>query len=370
MEQIDPIANSRRFRRPWLLIAAIVALLSSQQASAAEFMFRARVGDQMLEGQPLAWSATEMFLLGRDGRLHEFDPRDATEGQKTSPRFVGYSMPEIKRELYREFGDSLDVTTTQHYIVVHPRSKGNAWAGRFEELYRWCLHYFRVRGYRPREPQFPLVAVVYRNQADYYRAAKAGGMRLQPGMLGHYELKSNRVHLFDVTAGQSGGDWSENAATIIHEATHQTAFNTGIHSRFTAPPLWVAEGLATMFEAPGVYNSRAFPRQADRINQEQLRQFQELAVPGHGPERLAELIASDRPFRTRPSAAYATAWALTFYLVETQPGRYADYLALTAGRPPLETYTADERTADFAAVFGEDWQMLEARFLRFMEGVK
>jgi len=61
---------------------------------------------------------------------------------------------------------------------------------------------------------------------------------------------------------------------------------------------------------------------------------------------------------------------LTFWLVETQPGRYADYLARTANRPPFESYTAGERTADFAAVFGDDWRMLQARFLRFMEGVR
>jgi hypothetical protein len=157
---------------------------------------------------------------------------------------------------------------------------------------------------------------------------------------------------------------------MIHEAAHQAAFNTGIHSRLTVPPVWVAEGLATMFEAPGVHNPRSFPRESDRINGGRLHHFNALVVPNHRPGLLAELVASDRLFRTHPSVAYATSWALTHYLVETQRRRYADYLARTADRPPFEPYTARERTADFTAVFGDDWPMLEARFLRFMEGVK
>ena len=48
-------------------------------------MFRARVDGQMLEGKPLSWSAEQMLLLGRDGRLHEFNPKLAKEGQKDQP---------------------------------------------------------------------------------------------------------------------------------------------------------------------------------------------------------------------------------------------------------------------------------------------
>ena len=50
---------------------------------------------------------------------------------------------------------------------------------------------------------------------------------------------------------------SENSATIIHEVTHQVAFNCGVHTRFNDVPRWVSEGLATMFEAKGVWNSIA-----------------------------------------------------------------------------------------------------------------
>ncbi len=157
---------------------------------------------------------------------------------------------------------------------------------------------------------------------------------------------------------------------MIHEATHQTAFNTGIHSRFVPTPLWVAEGLATMFEAPGVYNSRAFPRRSDRIHRGHLRQFNEVVLPRSRHELLASLVASDRLFRTHPSAAYATAWALTFYLMETDRGSYGEYLARTADRPPFEDYPSAERTADFVAVFGDDWRMLEARLLRFIAGLQ
>src|SRR5688572_29780624 len=49
--------------------AAILAIVSFSDVSGAEFMFRTRVNGQMLEGKPLAWSAEQMLLLGRDGRL-------------------------------------------------------------------------------------------------------------------------------------------------------------------------------------------------------------------------------------------------------------------------------------------------------------
>ena len=75
-------------------------------------------------------------------------------------------------------------------------------------------------------------------------------------------------------------------------------------------------------------------------------------------------------FSVNPSAAYAEAWAFTFYLVENEPRKYAQYLALTASRPPFSEYEAAQRIADFTSVFGSNWRMLEAQFLRFMKGVK
>ena len=81
-------------------------------------------------------------------------------------------------------------------------------------------------------------------------------------------------------------------------------------------------------------------------------------------------MASDKLFRDDVQTAYAEAWALSFYLVETQPRQYAQYLKRTAAHRPFRQYTPAERTADFTAVFGGDWRMLEARFLRFMADVK
>jgi hypothetical protein len=190
-------------------------------------------------------------------------------------------------------------------------------------------------------------------------------------VLGYYSLTSNRIVLYDVGGGRADARaWQWSAATIIHEATHQTAFNTGVHSRYAAPPVWVAEGLATMFEAPGVYDSRSFAKRSDRVNQGRLGQFNQLVAPRHKAEMLQEIVAGDAPFRRNAAAAYAEAWALTFFLVETDSRRYADYLARTAKRPAFTAYTAGERTSDFTAEFGDDWRMLEARFLRFIQGLK
>jgi hypothetical protein len=132
----------------------------------------------------------------------------------------------------------------------------------------------------------------------------------------------------------------------------------------------VAEGLGTLFEARGVNNSRAYTNQSDRINRERLEQFQQYRASRRKPDSLMQLIASDRVFDRDAAAAYGEAWMFTFYLVETLPREYAQYLSRTANRPAFTEYTAAARIADFTAVFGSDFRMLEARFLRFCDSVR
>jgi hypothetical protein len=81
---------SMKSTRIILFVAALVGTCVSS-AGGEEFMFRARVDGRMLEGQPLSWTSEQMLLLGRDGRLYEFNPKLAKEAQKTSPRFFGYA---------------------------------------------------------------------------------------------------------------------------------------------------------------------------------------------------------------------------------------------------------------------------------------
>jgi len=359
-------------QRVFLALLGMLACIAPAGAdSPTGWMLELTLRGRKIEGMPLAWNTQEVHLLGRDGRLWQFAPGEAEDFRKTSSRFLSYSTSELRAILLGELGGDYEVSGTGHFLVAHPRGKRDQWAGRFEELYRSFVHYFSVRGFELDEPSCPLVGIVCRNQREFLEYSARQGLSAGRGVLGYYSLQSNRILLYDVGGGAAdSSDWRQNASTVIHEATHQTAFNTGVHSRYTAPPVWVAEGLATMFEAPGVYDSRSFPRQSDRVNRQRLADFNRLVVPEHTPKLLSGLVASDRLFQTHPSAAYATAWALTFYLVETQRGRYADYLARTADHTPFHTCTAAERTADFTAVFGDDWRMLEARLLRFAAGLK
>jgi hypothetical protein len=222
-----------------------------------------------------------------------------------------------------------------------------------------------------REPEFPLIAIVVTRPEDMYEYAAREGIRIGPGVLGYYSSVSNRVILYDQDRGrrQTKRGLSENEATIIHEATHQTAFNTGIHDRRSLAPRWVCEGLGTLFEAPGVWDSRQYPHQSDRVNRGRLENFQRIAGTLNG-RRLGAFIASDQLYVQSPGAAYALGWALTFYLIETQPRKYGQYLARTASLPPFEEYSPAQRTADFTSVFGRDLNLLSAQMVRYLADLK
>jgi hypothetical protein len=358
-----------------VLIVTIVAARAHFPPNAAaadrdRYTLSLELNGTPIEGTPLFSSAREVQLLGRDGRLFVYAPEAARNSRQTAPKFHSYTAVEMRAQLTRELGQSFDISGTGHYLVAHPKGQRDVWAARFEDLYRSLVHYFSRRNVLVHDPEFPLVAIVWRNQQEFLRYAAQDGATVSNQVLGYYSPRSNRIALFDTSGGNGtgGAAWQQNADTIIHEATHQTAYNTGLHQRFAATPRWLVEGLATMFEARGVWNSRDYQKQSDRYNLGRLEQFRKIES-ARLKGALAELIAGDRVFERDVNRAYAQAWALTFYLVETQSHRYSEYLKLTARRPAFSDYPTAERMKDFASVFG-DLSLLEAHFLRYMDALK
>lgn len=349
-------------------VASLLMLFAGPASAVgpATFMMAASIDGRAVEGQPLAWNDRQMLLLGRDGALHDFAPQAARNSRKTGSIFRSYSISEMRSRLQIEFDSSFEISSTAHFVVVHPRGQWSAWAERLESLYRSFTHYMHVRAFRVQRPVVPLVAIVFRNQTAYYRYAAAQGSPLQPGTLGHYDPESNRIFLFDASRQQDNSDWSANAETIIHEATHQTAYNVGVHRRFAEQPRWLVEGLAMMFEARGVWDARSIYTRTDRINRLRLRDFM-AGLESRPDNRIAYLVGSDQGFRTEPVGAYAEAWTLSFFLCETRPQDYCRYLERVAARKPFSDYPSRNRLADFTACFGNDLELLDAQLCRFAE---
>lgn len=348
----------------YLPLAAGLLLVST--LAAAEPMIKLQVSGQWKEGQPLLWSDREVTLLLRDGQVLEFPPSAAANYSAVATGFRSYSAAEMRAGLVHEFGQGFEVGGSGHYIVVYPTGQREQWATRFEDLYRSFVHYFKSRGWTPQEPQFPLVAVVFPQEVDFHAHTARQGVAVPPGTLGYYTPQTNRILLFDTTAGTRGSDWSLNAETVIHEATHQIAFNTGLHRRFGQSPRWVAEGLGTMFEAPGVWNSLRHPQLAERVNRGRLASFRRYLQTRRSKNAIADIVSSDRIFQTDMDGAYGEAWALTFFLSESEPRKYLQYLLKTSAVQPFQPYLAPQRLKDFTDVFGTNLPLLDARYQRFI----
>ena len=354
----------------WSVAAVLVASGTSLLANDRPRMtLLIDLDGQQIEGMPLAWSKQRVYLLGRDGRLWDFPPGKTDNFRKVSSHFSSFSAAEMRATLERELGGRLEVTGTGHYLVAHPRGFGSQWAQRFEDLYRSCVSYFRRRDIQVHEPDFPLVAIVWPKREDFVRYAASTGTMIQPGVIGYYSPVSNRVNLYDLGGGPRSG-WRQSESVIIHEATHQMAFNIGVHNRFSSAPKWIVEGLGTMFEAPGVWDSFNHSNFSDRINRDRFAEFRQWAKTGRKAGAFVNILGSDRLFDSNPPAAYAEAWAWVFFLTETYPRQFAEYVGRTAARPDFEDYPLARRISDFTTVFGSDLRLLEANMLRFIEKLR
>jgi hypothetical protein len=219
-------------------------------------------------------------------------------------------------------------------------------------------------------PPVPLVAVVLRSRNDFDRYLLKEVQIKDPNVQGYYSPISNRITTFDPSGylRTKNDDWIFSSQPIIHEAIHQSAFNTGLHNRFASPPKWITEGLATLFEAKGINNPQKFPSRADRINDRLLKHLRKKINEGDLYTLLLNIIDNDRLFETDIETAYALSWGLSFYLHEAAPKRFFQFIHTDAKRKNFSGYGNNQRLKNFAKAYGNDFEKLTKRLTNFYVG--
>lgn len=331
-------------------------------------------------GRPLVTDGKELIIARWDGRMTRFPVGDkATKISLYSKGFKPYSTTEMKARLQKHFGSRYKISTTDHFVVIHPNNGGDAkkyWAKPFEQYYIRLRNYFTAHGYRTTDPEFPLIAIVLRSRSEFDRRLDAEA-DFSPTVVGYYSRKTNRITTYDPTKASSKvqrenpeHNWLYSSQTIIHEIAHQVAFNCGVHNRFSTVPKWTSEGLAMLCETRGVYDFKKFPDIQSRIHRLRLKSFRKLFEAGKTKGKLLELLQNDRLFDTDSELAYAVSWAISFYLNENRQADYMAYLKRDAKRGSFRVHNRLDRVGFFIDHFGRDIDALESRMNIFISSLK
>ena len=367
---------------------AVCVLLYFGAAARADALVRVTFNEegqtQELEGRVVVEAEDGgIVVCGRDGRLWPITPDRLKSREATEDEFTPFSREEMNARLLERFGPQFGIVETRHYILCTNTSKEYAkWCGKlFERLMGSFQAYWERRGVKLEEPKLPLVAIVFANEDQFVEFARRDVGPESEGAKGYYSIFKNFVVLYDLSNGAAGGPAttpaeierrlltaSFNVAAVIHEATHQIAFNTGMHQRAADNPLWLVEGMATFFETPD-FNSKTGWRTAGALNRLRYRGFRDYQEHRRPKDSLEALISSHSRF-TDPAKlqdAYAESWALSYFLIRTRRDEYLDYLARVAKKRPFLWERPENRMEDFRAAFGDDLEKLDRDFLRFME---
>ena len=323
-----------------------------------------RSGEKTTIGRLVEFNHYRAIVLRRDGRLVEFR-RDQIDELKEISGFEPYTALKLQSHYRKMFGRHYEVSRTRHYVVVHPHGMREQWADPFDELFNRFSYYFSVRGFTLKPAEFPMVVVVFDSRAEFNKVAAKDGISNPNSYAGYYSTESNWIVTYRNASPNRKNSW-ENNETLIHEALHQFAFNHGIHQRWAPTPQWCAEGLACMFEAKGINNARNYRNAKDKINRVYMSLLEKAVARQKIEGRLQQLVATDRMFEEDIPLAYSISWGLAFYLTETHPVQFNDYLQRIAARDRTVNYNASDRIADFSESFGSDFAMLESHFKRFL----
>ncbi|MEC7501681.1 MAG: DUF1570 domain-containing protein [Planctomycetota bacterium] len=337
-----------------------------------------------------------MILRDRQGKLWPLQPDQIKKRATDDVPFSLMKPAELSKEILKELPAGFSIHKTKHYLICYNTSKSYAqWCGAlFERLFRAYNNYWKRRDLAISTPEMPLVAIVCKDKQTWHHYAGPEVGTAVDSIDGYYNLITNRIATYDLTANprtavrtSKSQDASEInrllslpqagqlVATVIHEATHQIAFNCGIQQRLSDIPIWLNEGMAMFFETPDLRSKKGW-RGMGEINLNRLQQFQNylqrrpddslytLIVNGNRMQGRSE----DQRFQGQKGMldAYSEAWALTYYLLTYRQDAFVKYLMFTSEKKPGRSDSEARKIEDFEKFFG-DLQSLDQAFLERMQ---
>ncbi|MFG0332929.1 MAG: DUF1570 domain-containing protein [Maioricimonas sp. JB049] len=396
---------SARILLPMLVLWSFIFKSSLAASPLIEFQTaeRSYIGKSVAHNNSICWFAEP------NGRMTQIKLKDVRSFRSLDRPFRSLSSRAFQDELRSEFGSPFEVVAHGKFIVCAPRGRASAYARLLDSVDRSFSGHFSRRGFRLDRPEFALVAVVFPSQVEFAQYCRNDGVRFSATLQGYYSPGSNRIAFY--SSGQAlsqavpplieetdlptiarrgeqrnamvAADAASAAstrppvlsdmpatiegdlkATIVHEATHQLAFNTGLHTRIGENPRWVVEGLAMLLEDD---SSRSDSRSGDRNSRVNRHRLEWFIRKNLRDVPMTDLIADDQYFVRSGLDAYSYAWALSFFLTETRSYDYAGYLRTIRSRDPLAAYTSKQRLSDFQKAFGKDLGWLQVQFGRFMD---
>jgi hypothetical protein len=327
---------------------------------------RTVVGEVIVEAQDGG-----VMMLADDGHLWTLQPEQIQKRTSVTGPLSVVSEDAMEQRLLEEVGGQpgeadFAIHRTDHYWIVYNSSEAYAKrvGGLFESLYRSFYTYWENQHWDLPEPRFPLVAVLLKDRKSFVKYGKADIGDSVENMIGYYNLSTNRMTTFNVP------NWERNVSTIIHEATHQLAYNCGLQTRFADNPMWVSEGLATFFESPDRRKPGRW-RGVGRVNRTNLARWQRYQR-NRPTDSLGRLLSDDNRYRNTATAAdaYGEGWALTYFLMKARRKQYVQYLRQLSEGKPLAVQSPRSRIEMFESALGADLDTIDRQFVKFMRRVR
>ena len=380
---------------------ACLVMFAATQCSAMEVVRAKKINEPEKEyvGKILIEDAAGGFMLiARDGKITQFTADDVISREMNDDVFVPYTKNEISELLLKEFGPNFKTYTVGPYVIVYNTSL---------EYVKWCAalldrHYEKFRevwsgfGLKLQKPEFPLVVVLLENKAqfkDYGRSELGDGFISE--MNAYYHLMTNRVVLCDLTGIESGAQSGKrataamirkittrpragyNISAIMHEASHQIGFNTGMFQRFAPTPLWLLEGIAMMHELPDIHNPKQTESGEPKVNKERLRQLNgfinaDPILKSNPYVRIQSMLESDDLIRNKNNTAlmhYGLSWSICYYLYKKKPKEFSQYLQIMTSQQILDEYPVRNRVDDFEKTFGNNREKFSKDYMKFIKSL-